>query len=230
MSNNLDYSVYIEEKPKEIQILVNKILNHPLIIGQENRNWIQPENRNFNCSDGGCLDFNKLEDSVKGISYIIEFLQKYNPKKILEVGMNAGTFSIIAKIVLNDVQIFTIDRVEEFEKRKNIINNFFSDNFINLFIGDSNSTEFKNWCKKFKPFDLAWIDGNHEEENALNDIETAIINQTKIIVCDDAHQSLPTGVWNAIKKLETENRVKIISDSNILSTVGSIILLKNLEI
>lgn len=89
-----------------------------------------------------------------GVTYIVKLLQKYKPKRILEVGMNAGSFSITAKLTLGDVKVYTVDRVWEFIERAQQINEFFDEKLITLFHGSSDTQEFRNWTNNFTPYDF----------------------------------------------------------------------------
>ena len=108
------------------------------------------------------------------VAYIIKFLQKYKPKKILEVGMDVGSFSIMVKEVLGDVKIYSVDRQEGFVERQIQINDYYGEELISLLFVDSISNEFRNYAKENTPYDLAWIDGHHTEASSMFDIMTAI--------------------------------------------------------
>ncbi len=225
-----DYSKFISDESSETKALINTILNHPLL-NDDNRKWVNHRDREFDCSDGGCIDFyeDTIEHSTMGVTYIVKLLQKYKPKRILEVGMNAGSFSIIAKLTLGDVKVYTVDRVWEFIERAEQINEFFDEKLITLFHGSSDTQEFRNWTNNFTPYDFAWIDGNHTEETSTFDIETAIINKVPIIGCDDCGPVIPTGVWDSVNKLSDRGLVEIVSESKIESVVGAITIVKNLR-
>ena len=218
----IDYSTHIASESDDVKQIINKIFNNPLITG-ENFYWIDDRNRDFN-SDGGCISLyeDSIEASVKGVTYIVNLLLKYNPKKILEVGTNAGSFSIICKEVLKDVQIYTVDREPGFIKRVNMINEHYGDSFINFFLESSLSDNFKNWAKENGPYDFAWIDGNHSYENAYSDIETALVAGSSIVGCDDCGEKIPTGVYDVVNDLVKENKINFISESKIESFVGAI--------
>ena len=219
----MDYSIYIENETQEIKDLINKIFNHPLITG-DNEKWIMQQNdfREF-CSDGGTIDFYRIEDSVMGVAYIIKFLQKYKPKKILEVGMNVGSFSIIAKEVLGDVKIYSVDRQKGFVERQIQINDYYGEELISLLLSDSISNEFRNYAKENTPYDLAWIDGHHSEASSMFDIMTAINCGIPIICCDDCQPNTSTGVWKGIQKLVKNNLVKV------LDYKGEITIIENVQ-
>lgn len=230
--NKIDYSKFIEEESDDIKKLVNSIFNHPLIIDYDNRKWIDYKSRSFGCTDGGTITLyeNEVENSVRGVVYIIKLLKKYNPKKIMEVGMNAGSFSLISKLTLDDVKIYTVDREHDFIDRKNQINEYFEEPLITLFSGNCNDGLFREWLKLSKTsFDFAWIDGNHSEEVATYDIETALMMNVPIIGCDDCGPELFTGVWDSVNKLSQKGLIQIIGESNIVDNVGAITLVKNLK-
>jgi len=201
----IDYSNYIPEETKEIKNLVNKIFNHTLFTG-ENEKWImhrEPFREGF--SDGGCIDFYELEHSVPHIVHIIKKLQHYKPKTILEIGMNVCSFAIVSKLVLDDVKIYSIDWQPKFEERKNEVNNFFGEELITSYIGKSDRTLCRNWVNQ-RSYDLAWIDGKHDKVTAMYDVMTAYYNNIPIIMCDNYDEV--TGVKPAIETLKEYINVK----------------------
>lgn len=223
---------FIESESIEIKNKVNEILNHPLI----EEKWINPDKRDFECSDGGTIDMRDdyIKFSVHGVSYLVKKLLKHRPQKIMEIGTNAGSFSIICKLVLDNIKIYTIDRQIEFQKRVEQINNFFEENFILFYNGDSQSNEYRNWISKFKPFDVAWIDGNHSTDCVKHDIETALLNKVPSIWCDDYGIELFNDVYPVVNQMVDKKIVSIVEDSQIINndvisthTVGSFVILKN---
>ena len=220
-----DFTKFIPSESDEIKNHINTIFNHPLI----EEKWIVPSKREFECYDGGTIDFREenIELSVQGVVYLTKKLLKYKPKRIMEVGMNAGSFSIICKLVLGDVKIYTIDRMVEFEERVKQINDFFGENLITFYQGDSNSQEFRNWITQFRPYDLAWIDGNHSTEFVTYDIHTAIISDIPMIWCDDYGKDLFTDVYDVVHNMVDGGLLSFIENSNLIGDVGSIAILQN---
>lgn len=196
-----DYSYYIEKEPKFIKDLVNEILNHPLVTG-ENEKWIMHKDSfriEQDLQDGGTIDFYELEDSVPKIAHIIKTLLKYKPKKIFEVGMNVGSFSLIAKLTLKDVKVFSVEKNYKYERMKSKINSFFREPLITSYIGYSDTEDCRNWVKQ-ESYDFAFIDGKHDKITAMFDIMTAYENNIPIIMCDDYDDY--SGVKPAINELK----------------------------
>lgn len=224
----IDYSEkYIPREDEYIKLKINEILNHPLIT-HDNYYWIKHRERPFN-SDGGCIDLydDNVEKSVKGLTFLIRTLLHYSPKKILEIGTNASSFSLIAKLVLDDVNIYTVDRESGFKQRVDQINSFFKKEFIHMFIGDSDSDAFKSWAKENKPYDFAWIDAKHDYPSVKNDINIAIETNTSIIGCDDCGLLIPTDVYKVVYEFQKEGAINILNETNIESSVGAICVIKN---
>ena len=217
-----DYSKYIPSESLEVKEIINRIFNHDLILNG-NFYWIDDRNRDFN-SDGGCISLyeDSIEASVRGVSYIINLLLKYKPSKVLEIGTNAGSFSLILKETLGDIDIYTVDREPGFRERVETINNYYNVPFINFFNADSTSDEFKNWAKKNGPYEFCWIDGNHEYKTVYSDIKTALDSNITIIGCDDCGEKIPTDVYRVVKEMENKNEINLVSESKIESFVGAI--------
>lgn len=218
----IDYSKFIESESDEVKTIINNIFNHSLISG-DNFYWIDDRNRDFN-SDGGCISLyeDSIEASVRGVSYIVNLLLKYKPAKVLEIGTNAGSFSLILKETLGDVDIYTVDREPNFRKRIQMINEYYERPFINLLTSDSTSTQFKEWAKKNGPYEFCWIDGNHEYKTVYSDIKTALDSNIAIIGCDDCGEKIPTDVYRVVKEMESKNEINLVSESKIESFVGAI--------
>ena len=224
----IDYSEkYIPNESEYIKSKINEILNHPLVTF-DNYYWVKHRERPFN-GDGGCIDLyeDNVENSVKGLTFIIRMLLKYSPKRILEIGTNSSSFSLISKLVLDEVDIYTVDREPNFKPRVDQINSYFKSNFIHMFIGDSSSDEFLEWSRQNSPYDFAWIDAKHDYPSVVNDIDVSINCKTPIIGCDDCGILIPTDVYKVVHKLQSEGNVSIIDETSIESSVGAICILKN---
>ena len=224
----IDYSEkYIPREDEYIKSKINEILNHPLIT-HDNYYWIKHRERPFN-GDGGCIDLydDNVEKSVKGLTFIIRTLLDYSPKKILEIGTNASSFSLIAKLVLDDVNIYTVDREAGFKPRVDQINSYFNVEFIHMIISDSSSEEFISWAKENGPYDFAWIDAKHDYPSVKNDINVAIETNSSIIGCDDCGVFISTDVYKVVYEFEKDGTIDILTETNIGSSVGAICVIKN---
>jgi len=196
----IDYSTYIPNESNEIKNLVNDIFNHPLVVGK-NKKWIMhKESFREDFADGGCIDFYQLDDSVPQVAYLVKKLKQYKPKTILEVGMNVCSFALVCKLTLKNVKIFSVEITSKYQERQKQVNDFFNEELINTYWGDSNSTLCRDWINE-RTYDLAWIDGKHNKTTVMFDIMSAYNSDVPIIMCDDCDDF--TGVKSAIKNIES---------------------------
>lgn len=224
----IEYSEkYIPREDEYIKSKINEILNHPLIT-YDNYYWVKHRERLFN-SDGGCIDLydDNVEKSVKGLTFIIKMLLKYSPKTILEIGTNSSSFSLISKLVLGDINIYTVDRESGFKPRVDQINSYFNLEFIHMFVGESSSDSFKIWANENGPYDFAWIDAKHDTPSVINDIDVAINSKTPIIGCDDCGLFIPTDVYKVVYETQKQGKITILDETNIEGSVGAICVVKN---
>lgn len=134
-----------------------------------------------------------------------DILEIAKPDSILEVGFNAGGSALMFLSINSDLKYHSVD-IQENDKSVD----FFLDKF-----GYNNFWFIKSDSKNIKPsegmllskYDLVFIDGNHEEDAVISDIETSLTFNPKYILMDDykhpSHAYIETIVTEKYKdKLE----------------------------
>lgn len=130
-------------------------------------------------------------------------------KKFLEIGFSAGFTNTILNKVFHFENIVAIDTFQYTINGNALYANLRFKNLI-LVCGDSTSQRSINIASTFGPYDLIFIDGNHEFEIAKKDFENykSMISPNGIIAFHDIHSNLHPGVtklWNEIIKTNQYN-------------------------
>lgn len=148
--------------------------------------------------------------SGEELSIISGLINKYNLKKILEIGVNTGESS---KIILDSckcIEKYTgIDitkekastmmksQMEERVRLKDDVGKFIKkDPRVDIFVSDNGTKDFKTE----EQYDLVFVDGNHSYEWAKYDTEFAKSLNPKIIVWHD--YGTEAGVTKAVDELD----------------------------
>ena len=144
---------------------------------------------------------------------IVEFLKSKHLKLGLEIGSRFGYSSINLSLVTDKLICVDIYFPNEFFdnlKKFNIRN-------IETIQGDSTSDIIKSKLKKLAPFDFVFIDGNHQYNHVLSDLNLAldVTKENGYILMHDIKTEIgPTNLWNSIKHF------KKISFDNTISADG----------
>lgn len=125
-------------------------------------------------------------------------------KKILEVGFGNGSTNTILNKFFNFEQIIVVDNFSANTSNNSLVNNLRHKNLIVL-CGDSSSKFCVSNAKKMGPFDLVFIDGNHQEPFVSNDFENfgSMIKKNGFVALHDiASKEWPDvgKKWNTLKK------------------------------
>jgi cephalosporin hydroxylase len=115
---------------------------------------------------------------ASAIDMIKDVLARTQPSNILEIGFNRGSSSLLF-LYLSTANVTSIDIVNKPESVK-----YLSDTFINRFsfvLGNSLYLDMKS----LDNFDLVFIDGDHEYNSIVNDIEQSLKVNPKFILFDD---------------------------------------------
>lgn len=178
------------------------------------------------------FSFNGLWKLIKPMQYkyeiseFVKYLEKKNPKYILEIGTaNGGTLFLFAKIASKDAKIISIDLPEGdfgggYPKYKiPLYKSFKSHNQeLNLIRLNSHSHEAVKLIKTIlngKLFDFIFIDGDHSYEGVKNDFKTYfdLLNDNGVIAFHDIVPGLEKdsgGVfrfWKEVKSLHNSKEI-----------------------
>ena len=105
------------------------------------------------------------------------------PKTILEIGTHKANYSYFVKKNYPDIKIVTFGIDPQSEECVNLVQKYYSENFIEFHCGNSINTlsEYNTPLK----FDLAWVDGGHSFECAYSDLNNCVRLGIKNILVDD---------------------------------------------
>ena len=132
---------------------------------------------------------------------LYRIIQFYKPKNILELGTSLGISTSYLAKANNDAQVFTFEGCPETAKIAQ--ENFDKQNITNtsITLGDFNITLAEK-LKEITTIDLAFIDGNHQQEPTIAYFEECLkyANNNTIFIFDDIHWSDGMeNAWNYIK-------------------------------
>ena len=130
-----------------------------------------------------------------------ETYQFYKPINILELGTSLGISTSYLAKADDNVQVFTFEGCRETSKIAQ--DNFNKQNITNasVILGNFNITLAEK-LKEIKTIDLAFIDGNHQEQPTIIYFEQCLeyANNNTIFVFDDIHWSKGMeNAWSYIK-------------------------------
>ena len=124
----------------------------------------------FDHSEGGLFNWTAAENMLHQLRFHKKYLQKIQPKYILEIGTFKGFYSYVVKKEVPEVKVYTFGINEGSQLCVDEINKLYGENFITFFPGDSveTLTDFDN--PDDIQFDMAWVDGGHSYECASSDL------------------------------------------------------------
>jgi len=142
---------------------------------------------------------------------LFRIIQFYKPKNILELGTSLGISTSYLAQANTNAKVFTFEGCPETAKIAQ--ENFEKQNIKNtsITLGDFNVTLTEK-LKEIKSIDLAFIDGNHQENPTINYFEKCLkyANNNTIFVLDDIHWS--DGMENAWNYIKTHTRTTLTID------------------
>ena len=160
----------------------------------------------------------KVKDVAKNSSknekfgkLLFRIIQFYKPNNILELGTSFGISTSYLAKANNKSQIFTFEGCPETAKIAE--ENFEKLNIKNtsITLGDFNLTLTKK-LKEIKTIDLAFIDGNHQEQPTIDYFEECLkySSNNTIFIFDDIHWS--DGMENAWNHIKTHSSTTLTID------------------
>lgn len=131
---------------------------------------------------------NKKENAMipKQVNFI-NFFKKFNPKKVLEIGFNAGFSALLIKMICPECHLTCVD----INSHPYVIPcyNQISKNYLNInLILESSITALPKLIKK-NEFDVIHLDGNHELQTAEIDLLNSLqlCKSGSVIIFDDTN-------------------------------------------
>lgn len=135
------------------------------------------------------------------IQFLREITEKYHPKRIAEIGFNAGHSSCLFLYSVPNSTVTSFDLCEHkySDKCQDYVRSQFP-NRLNIICGDSTKT-IPKLKKKYK-FDLIFIDGGHENNLPYLDLKNSLqflARKGSIIIMDDTYYSFLVTQWLKLK-------------------------------
>ena len=157
--------------------------------------------------NGANSHLQQIPDELTELIFFLKNYEKSNNfrfKAFLEIGFHAGYTNTILNKIFQFDEILGIDTFQEFVDGNSLRANHRFKN-LTLICGDSTSSRVINNVKKFAPFDLILIDGNHDYKFIKKDFEnykTMLAKNSFIIIHDIKSKSFPgvSKFWKEICK------------------------------
>lgn len=150
-----------------------------------------------------------LMHNPEELSDFIYFLKSYEKKKrkkirnFLEIGFNSGKVNTVLNKFFNFEQIVAVDNFTADISSTDLMANLRRKN-LTLICGNSDKKETLRIIKKFQPFDLIFVDANHEYMGTKKDLSNycTMLSDHGILAVHDIHSLEYSGVnkaWNEFK-------------------------------
>ena len=162
--------------------------------------------------DGTNSHLQQIPDELTELVFFLKNYEKFNNlklKKFLEIGFHAGYTNTILNKIFEFDEIVGMDNFQEFVDGNSLRANHRFKNLI-LVCGDSTLQKTISITKKFAPFDLVLIDGNHDYDFVKNDFEnyTSMISKNSIILLHDIKSKNFPGVSKFWEEISISNQFK----------------------
>ena len=150
-----------------------------------------------------------LMHNPEELSDFIYFLKSYEKKirkkirNFLEIGFNSGKVNTVLNKFFNFEQIVAVDNFTADISSTDLMANLRRKN-LTLICGNSDKKETLRIIKKFQPFDLIFVDANHEYVGTKKDLSNycTMLSDHGILAVHDIHSLEYSGVnkaWNEFK-------------------------------
>lgn len=137
----------------------------------------------------------------KKSTLLLNIIEYFNPKNILEIGTSVGLGSATLSIGNSNAKIISLEGCPNTANAAQKLFNIHNLTNIELIIGNFNDTLTQSINNN--QFDLIYIDGNHQKEPTLQYFNTCISNthNESLIIFDDINWSTEMQeAWYTIKK------------------------------
>jgi len=164
--------------------------------------------------------------STDCIAVAEDILQTTKAVNMLEIGFNIGySASIWLSSGIEKLYVIDINRHKDTEAALLATKNFYSDKLVQWWLLDSTSELAKNI--KFTDIDIAFIDGAHDYDAVISDIELCLATKCKWLVFDDVHYEGVNTVYPAIKHFIDKNAIVVEKEYDMTwYQVGKVLLCK----
>ena len=137
-----------------------------------------------------------------------DVLDTSEAKSVLEIGFNIGySASVWLELGINKLGIIDINNHEDTVPALYAVKEAYSDRKIDWVLCDSKSAQAKTLKSTYE---LAFIDGEHSYEAAYKDSLLSIDYGSKWLLFDDVIENHSNGIYDAITKLEEEQKIEIV--------------------
>ena len=164
------------------------------------------EHGGYKLFDGTYQHLLQIPEELADFIIYLKKIEKTRGKflNMLEIGFGNGSTNTILNKFFNFQQIVVIDNFSANTSSYSLVANLRNKNLI-ILCGDSTSKMCVNNAKNLGPFDLVFIDGNHQEPVVGKDFEnySSLIKKNGIVVFHDiASKEWPdvSKRWEKIKK------------------------------
>ena len=154
------------------------------------------------------------------IQFLKGVIKKYLPKKIAEIGFNAGHSSCLFLHTDSNCKVTSFDLCEH--KYSGKTQEYIKKQFpgrLDIICGDSTQTVPKYIHKSKDRFDLIFVDGGHENNLPYLDLKNSLqflAKKGSLIIMDDTYYSFLVTQWLKLKYTFTvDNAWKAFLDKNI---------------
>lgn len=138
----------------------------------------------FDHHEGCSFGWRSVDSLLAQITFHEKVINEIKPKVVLEVGTYKSMYPYFLKTNLPEVKVHTFGINEESKKCVDLVNQYFEEDFVTFYVGDSTQT-----LTEFDPdditFDVAWVDGGHTYDVAYSDLINCARLEIPEVLIDD---------------------------------------------
>jgi len=187
----------------------------------------------FDYHEGCSFGWKTVDSLLSQILFHEKVIAEIKPKVVLEIGTYKSMYPYFLKKNLPDVKVHTFGINEESQKCVDLVNQYFVENFVTFYAGDSTKT-----LTEFEPenitFDMAWVDGGHTYDVAYSDlINCARLEIPEILIDDvdmgDVRRALNEFLNNTYENDNDEYSYEVVDQSRSERMITRISKIKNVS-